>query len=134
MNPRMATPQSINLNIDEKVAQGEYANVVFIHHSSAELIFDFARILPGTPRTQIQNRIIMTPVHAKAMLRTLEDNIRKYESQFGEIKLPGAEQQERYFGFKTPGYPEYRTPEGGEQPEEKPEQPAKPESCSGRVR
>ncbi|MBL7033935.1 MAG: DUF3467 domain-containing protein [Candidatus Delongbacteria bacterium] len=113
----MPTQQSVNLNIDEKTAQGEYANVVFIHHSSAELIFDFARILPGTPRTQIQNRIIMTPVHSKALLKSLEENIRKYEKQFGEIKLPGAEQQERYFGFKTPGFPDYKTPPGEESEE-----------------
>jgi hypothetical protein len=115
---RMPNQHSINLNIDEKTAQGEYANVVFIHNSSAEFILDFARILPGTPRTQIQNRIIMTPVHAKAMMKSLEDNIRKHEAQFGEVKLPGAEQQERYFGFKTPGFPEYPT-----EPKEKDDKP-----------
>jgi hypothetical protein len=106
-------PQPINVNIDEKTAQGEYANVVFITHSSAEMILDFARLLPGIPRTQIQTRIIMTPLHAKAFLRSLEENIRKLEAQFGEIKLPGQEQQERYFGFKTPGYSEPGAPDKG---------------------
>ena len=31
----------------------------------------------------------MSPEHAKRLLAALNDNIRKYESQFGTIELPG---------------------------------------------
>jgi len=85
------------LEIDEAKAQGVYANLVMITHSPSEIILDFARIMPGLPKAKIQSRIIMTPQHAKLLLKALEDNIKKYEARFGEIKLHGLE--ERRVGF-----------------------------------
>ena len=37
---------------------------------------------------QVASRVIMTPEHAKRLLGALTENLRKYESQFGEIRLP----------------------------------------------
>lgn len=110
---------SINIHIDEDIAQGTYANIVFVTNSSAEVVLDFARLVPGTQRTQVKSRIIMTPVHAKVFLKSLEESVRRLEAQFGEIKVPGNDSNERYFGFRTPGFPEYKEP---------PAPPAKPES------
>jgi hypothetical protein len=80
-------PQQINIQIGEKEAEGIYANLAIISHSPAEFIFDFTRVLPGIPKTKIYARIIMTPQHAKSFLTALKDNVTKYETQFGEIKV-----------------------------------------------
>ncbi len=66
-----------------------YANLVRITHSPAELIFDFARVLPGSTAARIQSRLIMSPVGAKLFYRALGENLARYESSFGEIPVPG---------------------------------------------
>ena len=76
----------INIELSNDVAQGTYANLAIISHSSAEFVMDFIRMLPGLPKTQVKSRIIMTPEHAKRLMMALQDNVLKYESQFGIIK------------------------------------------------
>lgn len=80
--------KEFSLNLSEEVANGSYANLAIITHSTSEFIIDFAKILPGVPKPSVTNRIIMTPEHAKRLTRALLDNIEKFENQFGEIKLP----------------------------------------------
>ena len=80
--------KKIDIEIKPEVAQGHYANLAIITHSSSEFILDFAQNMPGLPKMQVNSRIIMTPEHAKRLLGALTENIRKYESQFGEIRLP----------------------------------------------
>jgi hypothetical protein len=82
-------PQQVNIEIGEKEAEGIYANLVMIAHSATEIVFDFARIMPGAPKTRVQARIIMTPTHAKLLQKTLEENLKKFEKQFGDIKIFG---------------------------------------------
>jgi hypothetical protein len=81
-------PKKIDIDIKPEVAQGRYANLAIITHSSSEFILDFAQNMPGMPKMQVASRIIMTPEHAKRLLGALTENIRKYEGQFGEIRLP----------------------------------------------
>ena len=80
--------KKIDIEIKPEVAQGHYANLAIITHSSSEFIIDFAQNMPGLPKMQVNSRIIMTPEHAKRLLGALTENVRKYEGQFGEIKLP----------------------------------------------
>ena len=65
-----------------------YSNLALIQHSPSEFIVDFARVLPNMPTAKIGARIITTPMHAKLLLRALQDNINKYEAQFGPIYVP----------------------------------------------
>ncbi len=97
-------PQQINIEIGEKEAEGIYSNLVMIAHSATEIILDFARIMPGAPKTRVQARIIMTPTHAKLLQKTLDDNLKKFEKQFGEIKIIGGPDgmQGKSIGFGTP--------------------------------
>ncbi len=83
--------QQINIELDEKVSSGEYANFVVVTHSTAEFVMDFTRLLPGVPKAKIHSRIIMAPQHAKAYMLALKDNINKFEEKHGEIKSPGQE-------------------------------------------
>ncbi len=77
----------INIELSEEIAQGSYVNLAIIGHSNSEFILDFIRVMPGTPKAKVTNRLVMTPEHAKRLLTTLEENIDKYEAQFGEIRI-----------------------------------------------
>jgi len=93
--------QQISVELGEKEAEGIYSNFVLITHSPAEFIIDFTRMVPGVPKAKVYARIIMTPPHAKSLLKALEDNINKYEKQFGEIKMFAEERKvQKEFGFK----------------------------------
>jgi hypothetical protein len=82
-------PQQINIELGEKEAEGIYSNLAIITHSPAEFVIDFTRVLPGVPKAKVHARIVMTPQHARMFLGALQDNIEKYESKFGEIKIAG---------------------------------------------
>ena len=81
-------PNQLNIELSEEIAQGIYSNLAVISHSSSEFIVDFIRLMPGVPKAKVQSRIILTPEHAKRLLSALQDNIAKYENQFGVIKKP----------------------------------------------
>lgn len=77
----------IQIELKEEVAQGTYANLAIISHSSSEFVLDFIRVLPGLPKAGVQSRIILAPEHAKRLLQALEENIAKYERVFGPVRL-----------------------------------------------
>lgn len=80
-------PTQINIELKEDIAQGTYSNLVVITHSVSEFILDFVRIVPGINKAQVKSRVILTPEHAKRFMAALEDNIVKYESLHGPIKI-----------------------------------------------
>ena len=93
MNDQENKQQGLQLELPQDVAQGEYANFAIITHSSSDFIIDFARVLPGVPKAQVKSRVILAPEHAKRLLGALQENIYRYECEFGQIKIPN--QQER---------------------------------------
>lgn len=79
--------QQINIELGEKEAEGIYSNLAIIQHSPAEFVIDFTRILPGVPKAKVHARVVMTPQHAKLLLGALNDNIIRYEQQYGDIAI-----------------------------------------------
>ena len=79
----------LNINLTPEVAEGVYSNLVIVAHSSSEFVLDFVRMMPGIKQANVKSRIILTPEHAKKLLFALQDNIGKYENQFGKIQLTG---------------------------------------------
>lgn len=77
----------INIELTEEIAQGTYANLAVITHSSSEFVVDFVRIMPGIPKAKVKSRIVLTPEHAKRLMMALQDNIAKFESHHGPIKV-----------------------------------------------
>jgi hypothetical protein len=65
-----------------------YANLARIAHSPADIVMDFAHLLPGEARAKIRSRVVMTPLSAKLLVRALTENLARYEAAFGEINLP----------------------------------------------
>ncbi len=82
----------INIELSEEVAQGTYSNLAVITHSSSEFVVDFVRIMPGVPKANVKSRIVLTPEHAKRLMLALKDNLAKFESMHGPIKLPEGSQ------------------------------------------
>jgi len=78
---------NIQIELCDDIAQGIYSNLAVIAHSTSEFVIDFVSLLPGTPKAKVKSRIVLTPEHAKRLMHALIDNVKKYESQFGEIRL-----------------------------------------------
>ena len=62
--------------------------MVMVSHNKNEMFFDFIQIMPHDPRARVQERVVMTPTHAKLFLTALQQNVDRYEAQFGEIDVP----------------------------------------------
>ncbi|MFZ9262396.1 MAG: DUF3467 domain-containing protein [Chitinophagaceae bacterium] len=80
-----AAPNQLNIEISEEIAEGQYANLAIITHSHAEFVIDFVNVMPGTPKSRVKSRIILTPQHAKRLLTALQDNVEKFEAAHGTI-------------------------------------------------
>jgi len=75
----------LNIEISEEVADGHYANLAVITHSHSEFIVDFINAMPGVPKAKVKSRIILTPQHAKRLMKALQENLNKFESMHGPI-------------------------------------------------
>ena len=84
-NPKQQQEQ-INIELDETIAEGIYSNLAIINHSSSEFVLDFVSIMPGIPKAKVKSRIVLTPQHAKRLLKAIGENIHRFESAHGEIK------------------------------------------------
>ena len=97
---RPGQPPQINMEIGEREAEGIYSNFVVISHSLSEFVLDFARVLPGTPKSKVFARVVMTPPNVRALLHALETNVKKYEDQYGKIRTLD-ENQAKEIGFTS---------------------------------
>ncbi len=93
-------PGQLNIEISEEVSEGTYANLVIITHSHAEFVMDFVNVMPGTPKSKVKSRIILTPFHAKRFMKAMIENINKFEGTNGAIQ--DMEQVEIPFTFGGP--------------------------------
>lgn len=93
--------QQLNIELSEDMADGSYSNLVVITHSFAEFVFDFVNVMPNVPKAKVKSRVIMTPQHAKRMMRALVENIKRFEAQNGVIKEQEAVNLPFNFGGTT---------------------------------
>ncbi len=85
--------QQMQIDLSQDMAKGVYSNFAIISHSHAEFVVDCASMLPGQPKAQVVSRIILAPEHAKRLAMALQENIIRYEQEFGQIKLQQPQQQ-----------------------------------------
>ena len=78
--------QKIELELTPDVADGIYSNLALITHSQSEFVVDFTTVMPGVAKARVKSRVILTPQHAKRLMKALSDNIRRYENMFGVIE------------------------------------------------
>ncbi len=77
--------QQMNIELGEEVAGGTYSNLAIITHSNSEFIVDFIQVMPGVPKARVKSRIILTPQHAKRLMKALKENVTRFESANGPI-------------------------------------------------
>ena len=104
MSEKQLKDGQINIELSEEIAEGVYSNLAIITHSNSEFVLDFIRVLPGVPKAKVKSRIILTPQHAKRLLKALNDNVNRFEAQNGEIEDidAGMEGIPMSFGGPTP--------------------------------
>lgn len=76
----------LNIELSEEVADGTYSNLAIINHSISEFVVDFINVMPGVPKAKVKSRIVLTPQHAKRLMKALADNVTRFEKAHGEIK------------------------------------------------
>ena len=76
-NDTMANEKEFSIDLKQEVAKGSYSNLAIITHSHSEFIIDFATMLPGLPKPEVNNRIIMTkkPIKMKIFFYTFISSI-----------------------------------------------------------
>ena len=94
--------QQLNIELNEEIAQGVYSNLAVITHSPAEFVVDFIRVMPGVPKARVQSRIILTPQHAKRLMKAMVENINKFEAQHGKIQEMQGHEPQFPMGFGGP--------------------------------
>ena len=90
--------QKLNIELPEDVAHGTYSNLAVITHSPTEFVTDFIQVMPGMPKGKVRSRVLMNPQNAKRFLKALQDNMKKYEDNFGQIDEPNSDIPPMNFG------------------------------------
>ena len=78
----------LQIEVSPEMAQGVYSNFAIISHTSSEFVVDCTQMMPGVPKAIVRSRVILSPEHAKRLAMALQENIVKYEQEFGRIELP----------------------------------------------
>ena len=91
----------LNIELSEEIAEGIYSNLAIITHSPAEFVIDFIKVMPGVPKAKVKSRIVLTPQHAKRLMRALTDNLGKFEQVHGKIKENDVAALPLHFGGPT---------------------------------
>ena len=108
MDDQNKNNNQFQIELKDDIAQGTYANMAVISHSSSEFVLDFIRMVPGVPKHRVQSRVIMAPEHAKRLLRALQENVNRYEAALGEIKLIEDQRREQNKGTYMPPLSDFK--------------------------
>ena len=76
----------VQIKADEKELQGQYSNLVMVHHHAEEFTLNFVYVFPNGTQGKLLSSMIVSPAHAKRIWRALGENISRFETQFGPIK------------------------------------------------
>lgn len=77
--------QQVQIKADEKELLGQYSNLVVVHHNAEEFTLNFIYLFPTVPQGKLVASMIVSPTHAKRLMRALEENMARYEAQFGAV-------------------------------------------------
>ena len=89
--------QQIQVKATDEVLKGIYANMVQVGHTPEEFILDFMNLFP--PAGMLNARIIVSPSHFKRLSLAIDENLKRYEHEYGTISLAVVPDQK--IGFRT---------------------------------
>ena len=75
MDEKDPQQQQINIELPEDMAEGIYSNLAIISHSQQEFVIDYIRVMPGVPKAKVKARIVVTPEHAKRLMKALSKHM-----------------------------------------------------------
>ncbi|KRO76135.1 MAG: hypothetical protein ABR86_02925 [Cryomorphaceae bacterium BACL23 MAG-120924-bin60] len=75
----------LQIELSPEMAEGIYSNLAVINHSPSEFVLDFIQLMPGLPKARVKARVILTPQHAKRLIRAMEENVQRFEASHGAI-------------------------------------------------
>lgn len=96
-NPQ--NPQQVQIKADEKELLGQYSNLVVVHHNAEEFTLNFVYLFPTVPQGKLIASVIVSPAHAKRLMLALQENIGRYEAQFGTLPEGSGPGPETNVGF-----------------------------------
>ena len=85
MEEKKSQEVKLEIQLDEEMAQGAYVNLAVVNHNDSEFVVDLIFVQPQAPRAKVRSRVILSPQHAKRFVAALQENINRYEQNFGEI-------------------------------------------------
>jgi hypothetical protein len=94
--------QNVNIKVEDQVLRGAYSNLMFASHTKEEFVMDFMSVF-GPQGIEVA-KVITSPGHFKRIVAALNDNLKKYEDQFGKIEsgtpnqIPATSESSK-FGF-----------------------------------
>ena len=100
MAQQQKPPQEVKVKISDEIKRGAYCNLMIVTHTKEEFIMDF--ILASPPEAVVTSRVIMSPGHMKRTISALQENLAKYEQQFGKIEAAPEPTTKSKIGFHTP--------------------------------
>ncbi len=91
----MKNEQEVKLEIqmNDDIASGQYMNMAVVNHNDSEFVIDCIYVQPQAAKAQVCSRLITSPRHAKRLLLALQNNIDRYEKEYGTIDLLGMDNQ-----------------------------------------
>jgi hypothetical protein len=98
--PQPASPSQggqMQVKASDEILRGVYSNMVQVGHTPEEFVLDFINILP--PSGLLNARVIVSPSHFKRLALTIQDNLKRYENEYGTISLAVVPDQK--IGFRT---------------------------------
>ncbi|HMB52361.1 MAG TPA: DUF3467 domain-containing protein [Thermoanaerobaculia bacterium] len=91
--PQSPDPKpSVNIKIDDEELKGRYANLLRITHTREEFILDFINLAP--PQGVVTSRLVISPGHLKRIIGALQENLKRYEDNFGAVQAAAAPEGE----------------------------------------
>jgi hypothetical protein len=80
-----APNQQVQIKADEKELLGQYSNLAVVHHNAEEFTLNFIYMFPSVPQGKLVGSLILSPRHAKRLAQALQENVLRYEAQFGKL-------------------------------------------------
>lgn len=78
--------RQIQIKITDDVLRGVYSNMMAVSHTQEEFVLDFMNVFPDQGQGIVAARVLVAPGHMKRVLKALQENVKRFEDQFGAIK------------------------------------------------
>ncbi len=87
----------LQIKATDEILKGEYANAMQVMHTKEEFVMDFLSTFP--PVANLVSRVIVSPGQMKLIIKALQENLSRYESQFGNVTP--SEEPKSPIGFQS---------------------------------